>query len=33
MMVRPTVELVLIATSKPVRRKIDPDTGLELIDL
>jgi predicted DNA-binding protein with PD1-like motif len=33
MTVRPTVELVLIATSKPVRRKTDADTGLELIDL
>src|SRR5579884_2214113 len=30
--VRPTVELVLTAYSKPVRRKIDPETGLPLLD-
>jgi hypothetical protein len=31
-MVRPTVELVLTTYSRPVRRKIDPDTGLPLLD-
>ncbi len=31
-MVRPTVELVLTAYPKPVRRKIDPETGLPLLD-
>jgi predicted DNA-binding protein with PD1-like motif len=31
--VRPTVELVLIASPSPVRRKIDPETGLPSIDL
>jgi predicted DNA-binding protein with PD1-like motif len=30
--VRPTVELVLTTYAKPVRRKIDPDTGLPLLD-
>jgi uncharacterized protein len=30
--VRPTVEVVLTAYPKPVRRKIDPDTGLPLLD-
>src|SRR5713226_4090884 len=30
--VRPTVELVLTTYPKPVRRKIDPDTGLPLLD-
>jgi predicted DNA-binding protein with PD1-like motif len=30
--VRPTVELVLTASPKPVRRKIDPVTGLPLLD-
>jgi uncharacterized protein len=30
--VRPTVELVLTAYPKPVRRKIDPETGLPLLD-
>jgi hypothetical protein len=30
--VRPTVELVLTAYPKPVQRKIDPDTGLPLLD-
>ena len=30
--VRPTVEAVLTTYSKPVRRKIDPDTGLPLLD-
>jgi predicted DNA-binding protein with PD1-like motif len=29
---RPTVELVLTAYPKPVRRKIDPETGLPLLD-
>jgi predicted DNA-binding protein with PD1-like motif len=31
-MVRPTVELVLTAYPRPVRRKIDPETGLPLLD-
>jgi len=31
-MVRPTVEVVLTTYSKQVRRKIDPDTGLALLD-
>jgi predicted DNA-binding protein with PD1-like motif len=31
--VRPTAEVVLTTYSKPVRRKIDPDTGLPLLDL
>jgi uncharacterized protein len=30
--VRPTVELVLSAYPKPVRRKIDPESGLPLLD-
>jgi predicted DNA-binding protein with PD1-like motif len=30
--VRPTVEVVLTAYPKPVRRKIDPETGLPLLD-
>lgn len=30
--VRPTVELVLNTYAKPIRRKIDPDTGLPLLD-
>jgi predicted DNA-binding protein with PD1-like motif len=30
--VRPTVEIVLTATSKPVRRKVDRETGLPLLD-
>jgi uncharacterized protein len=30
--VRPTVELVLTTYSKPVRRTVDPDTGLPLLD-
>jgi predicted DNA-binding protein with PD1-like motif len=30
--VRPTVELVLTASAKPVRRKIDRETGLPLLD-
>lgn len=30
--VRPTVELVLTAYTKPVRRKTDPETGLPLLD-
>jgi len=30
--VRPTVELVLTTYSKPVRRKVDPETGLPLLD-
>jgi predicted DNA-binding protein with PD1-like motif len=30
--VRPTVELVLTAYPKPVRRKTDPETGLPLLD-
>src|SRR5205823_9291153 len=30
--VRPTVEVVLTAYPKPARRKIDPETGLPLID-
>jgi predicted DNA-binding protein with PD1-like motif len=30
--VRPTVELVLTTYSKSVRRQIDPDTGLPLLD-
>jgi predicted DNA-binding protein with PD1-like motif len=30
--VRPTVELVLTAYPKPVRRKVDPETGLPLLD-
>jgi len=30
--VRPTVELVLTTYSTSVRRKIDPDTGLPLLD-
>jgi hypothetical protein len=29
--VRPTVEMVLTAYAKPVRRKIDPETGLPLL--
>ena len=29
---RPTVELVLTTYRKPVRRKIDPETGLPLLD-
>ena len=29
--VRPTVELVLTASPRPVRRKIDPETGLPLL--
>ena len=29
---RPTVELVLTAYPRPVRRKIDPETGLPLLD-
>jgi len=29
--VRPTVEVVLTAYAKPVRRKIDPETGLPLL--
>jgi hypothetical protein len=29
---RPTVEVVLTAYAKPIRRKIDPDTGLPLLD-
>ena len=32
MTARPTVELVLTAYPSPVRRKIDPETGLPLID-
>jgi predicted DNA-binding protein with PD1-like motif len=31
-MVRPTVELVLTAYPKPLRRKIDSETGLPLLD-
>jgi uncharacterized protein len=31
-MVRPTVELVLTTYARSVRRKIDPDTGLPLLD-
>jgi len=31
--VRPTVEVVLTTSAKPVRRKIDPETRLPLIDL
>jgi predicted DNA-binding protein with PD1-like motif len=31
-MVRPTVELVLTASPRPVRRKIDRETGLPLLD-
>jgi hypothetical protein len=31
-MVRPTVEVILTTYSKPVRRKIDTDTGLPLLD-
>ena len=31
--VRPTVELVLTAYSKPVRRQLDSQTGLQLLDL
>lgn len=30
--VQPTVEVVLSAYPKPVRRKVDPDTGLPLLD-
>lgn len=30
--VRPTVEVILTTYSKPVRRKIDPETGLPLLD-
>jgi hypothetical protein len=30
--VRPTAEVVLTTYSKPVRRKLDPDTGLPLLD-
>ena len=30
--VRPTVEVVLTAYPRPVRRKIDPETGLPLLD-
>jgi len=30
--VRPTVELVMTTYPKPVRRKIDPETGLPLLD-
>jgi hypothetical protein len=30
--VRPTVELVLTAYPRPVRRKTDPETGLPLLD-
>jgi uncharacterized protein len=30
--VRPTVELVLNTYPRPIRRKIDPDTGLPLLD-
>jgi predicted DNA-binding protein with PD1-like motif len=30
--VRPTVELVLSTFARPVRRKIDPETGLPLLD-
>lgn len=30
--VRPTVEVVLTTYPKPVRRKIDPETGLPLLD-
>jgi predicted DNA-binding protein with PD1-like motif len=30
--VRPTVEVVLTASPKPIRRKIDPETGLPLLD-
>jgi predicted DNA-binding protein with PD1-like motif len=30
--VRPTVEVVLTAYPKPVRRKVDPETGLPLLD-
>jgi len=30
--VRPTVEVVLTAYTKPIRRKIDPETGLPLLD-
>ena len=32
MTVRPTVELVLTTYPRPVRRKIDPETGLPLLD-
>ena len=31
--VRPTVELVLTTYRKPVRRKIDPDWGVDLLDV
>jgi predicted DNA-binding protein with PD1-like motif len=31
-MVRPTVELVLTAYSRSVRRQLDPDTGLPLLE-
>ena len=31
--VRPTVELVLTAYTNPVRRKIDPEWGLDLLDV
>jgi predicted DNA-binding protein with PD1-like motif len=31
-MVRPTVELVLTSSTRPVRRKVDRDTGLPLLD-
>ena len=30
--VRPTVELVLTTYAKPVRRRVDPETGLPLLD-
>jgi uncharacterized protein len=30
--VRPTVEVVLTAYPRPVRRKVDPETGLPLLD-
>jgi len=30
--VRPTVEIVLTTCSRPARRKLDPDTGLPLLD-
>jgi predicted DNA-binding protein with PD1-like motif len=30
--VRPTVEIILTTYPKPVRRKIDPETGLPLLD-
>jgi predicted DNA-binding protein with PD1-like motif len=31
--VRPTVELILTAYARPVRRKTDPETGLPLLDV